>query len=45
MRKFRVHGYWRPLLIGYLLCGTAAADGLRDALQATLHNHPAVAGQ
>ncbi len=45
MRKFRVRCYRRALLINCLLCGTAAADDLRDALQATLHNHPAVAGQ
>ncbi len=45
MRKFRVRGCWRPLLINCLLCGSAAADGLREALQATLQNYPAVAGQ
>ena len=46
MPKFRVRGYWRPLLITCLLCGSdARADGLRDALQATLQNHPAVAGE
>jgi len=45
MRKFRVGGCWRPLLINCLLCSTAAADGLREALQATLQNYPAVAGQ
>jgi len=35
------------LLITGVLCGVAAAraDGLRDALQATLRHHPAVAGQ
>ena len=45
MPKFRITDYWRSLLINCLLCGSAAADGLRDALQATLRNHPAVAGQ
>lgn len=37
----------QPLLTGALLLGTAAAnaDGLRDALQATLSHHPAVVGQ
>ncbi len=45
MPKFRITDYWRSLLINCLLCGSAAADGLRDALQATLNNHPAVAGQ
>ena len=51
MLKLRVRNFWRQLLITCLLCGTAAtaatagADGLRDALQATLRNNPAVAGQ
>jgi adhesin transport system outer membrane protein len=45
MRRFRFRGYWRASLIYWLLCGTAAADGLSDALQATMRNHPAVAGQ
>jgi len=51
MLKLRVRDFWRQLLITCLLCGTAAAattagaDGLRDALQATLRNNPAVAGQ
>src|SRR4029434_5430286 len=46
MPKFRIRGgYWRPLLINCVLCGTAAADGLPDALQAALDNHPAVAGE
>ena len=46
MPKFWVRGYWHPLLITCLLCGSEArADGLRDALQATLQNHPAVAGE
>src|SRR5262245_15549641 len=37
----------RSLLIGALIAGGvgANADGLRDALQATLHHHPAVVGQ
>ncbi len=37
----------RLLLIACVLCGStsARAEGLRDALQATLRNHPAVAGQ
>jgi adhesin transport system outer membrane protein len=45
MLKFPVRGHWHLLLINCLFCGTAAADGLRDALQAALHNYPAVAGQ
>jgi adhesin transport system outer membrane protein len=51
MLKLRTGNFWRQLLITCLLCGTAAtaatagADGLRDALQATLRNNPAVAGQ
>ena len=45
MSTFRVRSYWHALLINGLLSGAAAADGLRDALQATLNNHPAVAGQ
>jgi adhesin transport system outer membrane protein len=47
MRKFGFGGFWRSALINCLLWGAAAAaaDGLRDALQATLRNHPAVSGQ
>jgi outer membrane protein, adhesin transport system len=40
---------WRDMLIATLLSGAAAApagaDGLGNALQAALRNHPAVAGQ
>ena len=46
MLKLRLRQLW---LTGSVLCVTAAApaaaDSLRDALQATLSNHPAVAGQ
>jgi outer membrane protein, adhesin transport system len=47
MPKFRIRGYWRCPLVLCLLCGSALADadGLQDALQATLRNHPAVAGE
>ena len=47
MQKFRVRVSWRALLINCLLFGTArvSAEGLPDALQATLRNHPVVAGQ
>lgn len=46
MLKLGVRGFWRSLLITCLFGSTAArADGLRDALLATLRNHPAVAGQ
>lgn len=47
MLKLWIRDFWRRLLITCLLCGTASAgaDGLRDALQATLRNNPAVAGQ
>jgi adhesin transport system outer membrane protein len=45
MPKFYVCGLWRALLINCVLCGAAAADGLPDALQAALQNHPAVAGE
>jgi adhesin transport system outer membrane protein len=57
MLESRVREIQRQLLIACLLCGTAAgmaagmaaasagAEGLSDALQATLRNHPAVAGQ
>lgn len=49
MLKLWRRDFWRQLLITSLFCGTAAgtarADGLRDALQATLRNNPAVAGQ
>jgi adhesin transport system outer membrane protein len=43
----QIHKFWCRFLISCLLCvaATARADGLRDALQATLRNHPAVAGQ
>lgn len=47
MLEVRIRIVRRELLIGCLLCGTAAAHagGLRDALQATLRNHPALVGQ
>ncbi len=47
MRNYQIRDYRRRLLITCLLCSatTAHADGLRDALLATLSNHPAVAGQ
>lgn len=47
MLKFRCRAIRRRLLTACLLLGsaTAGAADLRDALQATLRNHPAVAGQ
>ena len=47
MLKFGTRGFWRPLLITCLFGSTAVAraEGLRDALLATLRHHPAVAGQ
>lgn len=47
MLKLWIRDSRRRLLIACLLCITtpAGADGLRDALQATLRNNPAVAGQ
>jgi adhesin transport system outer membrane protein len=47
MLNFRVRDFWHRSLISCLLyAGSAAhADGLGNALQATLRNHPAVAGQ
>lgn len=49
MFKFCLRHSWRHLLITSALCSAAAApasaDGLGEALQATLRNHPAVAGQ
>ena len=51
MLEFRVRAFSHPFLIFCLLGSIAAtaaepgAGGLRDALQATLRNHPAVAGQ
>ncbi len=48
MRKLQARALRRQLLTSCMLwaaAATASADGLRDALQATLRNHPAVAGQ
>jgi adhesin transport system outer membrane protein len=49
MFKFCLRRSRRYLLVASVVCGTAAApakgDGLGEALQATLRNHPAVAGQ
>ncbi len=47
MLKLWIRDARRRLLFACLLCSTtpAGADGLRDALQATLRNNPAVAGQ
>ncbi len=47
MLKFRVRDFSLQLLIICLLCDVRAAHAgdLSDALQATLQNHPAVAGQ
>lgn len=49
MSKLRDRQIRPQLLIACLLCATASgtthADGLREALQATLLNHPAVTGQ
>ncbi len=46
MPRLGVRQRCRSFLIAWLVVGTASvkADGLSDALQATLHNHPAVAG-
>jgi outer membrane protein, adhesin transport system len=47
MRTFRCREILIPPLVLCLVCGSnlASAEGLREALQATLRNHPAVAGQ
>jgi outer membrane protein, adhesin transport system len=49
MLTSRGRGSWCGVLSAAVLCaaaaGPAGADGLSDALQATLRNHPAVAGQ
>ncbi|MEQ8857877.1 MAG: TolC family protein [Pseudomonadales bacterium] len=49
MRDFPRRRHCRQLLIALLLNGSALSlahgDGLEEALQATLRNHPAVAGQ
>jgi adhesin transport system outer membrane protein len=45
MSHARVRNFRHLLLVACLYGGTAVADGLSDALQATLHNHPAVAGE